>query len=182
MKLYNDKFAPAPALTAENALTNSDFIRFAVLTMSNYRDRLSKMSTLFNIGEKERFTPSEMLHTIVLSDFANSADVYLQSDVYHNEFTKMVNYERVPYWQGTGTDYSFGKVSDIHVNTVSGHEIIASGILAVMFDKDAIGVSNLDRRVTTAYNAKAEFTNTFTKFDCGYFNDTNENFIVYFIA
>lgn len=182
LKLYNDKFAPATALTVGKALTNSDFIRFAVLTMSNYRDRLSKMSTLFNIGGKERFTPSEMLHTIVLSDFANSADVYLQSDVYHNEFTKMDNYERVPYWQGTGTDYSFGKVSDIHVHTVSGHEILASGILAVMFDKDAIGVSNLDRRVTTAYNAKAEFTNTFTKFDCGYFNDTNENFIVYFIA
>ena len=50
-----------------------------------------------------------------------------------------------------------------------------------MFDRDAVGVSNLDRRVTTNYNAKGEFYNNFFKMDCGAFNDLNENFIVFFV-
>ena len=62
-----------------------------------------------------------------------------------------------------------------------GTDIQESGILAVMFDRDALGVTNLDRRVTTQYNAKAEFFNNFYKFEAGYFNDLNENFVVFFV-
>ena len=51
-----------------------------------------------------------------------------------------------------------------------------------MFDRDALGVTNLDRRVTTNYNPKAEFYTNWYKMDAGYFNDTNENFVVFFVA
>lgn len=57
-----------------------------------------------------------------------------------------------------------------------------TGILGVMFDRDALGVSNLNRRVTTNYNPKAEFYTNFYKFEAGYFNDMNENFVVFFVA
>ena len=57
-----------------------------------------------------------------------------------------------------------------------------TGIIGVIFDRDALGVSNLQRRVTTNYNAKAEFYTNFYKFDAGYFNDLNENFVVFFVA
>lgn len=184
LKLYNDKFTKE--LTAENCLSDSDFIRFASYTMGVYTNRLSKMSTLFNVGKKERFTSAEYLHIVMLADFMQSANIYLQSNVFHDEFTKFPNAEIVPYWQGSGTDYSFAKVSDIHVNIDNGSgataEIVASGILAIMFDRDSMGVCNLDRRVTTNYNAKAEFYNNYYKFDAGYFNDLNENFVVFFVA
>lgn len=181
--LYNTKFksgADDVKLTAEHALTDKDFIRFATYTMSVYRDRLTKISTLFNIGGKERFTPPDYLHTILLSDFVAGATAYLQSDTFHDELVKLPDAERVPYWQGSGTDYSFANVSDIHATTASGDEIVVSGVLGVMFDRDALGVANLDRRVTTNYNAKAEFYNNYYKFDAGYFNDLNENFVVFF--
>ena len=45
-----------------------------------------------------------------------------------------------------------------------------------------MGVTSLDRRVTTNYNAKGEFFNNYYKFDAGYFNDLNENFVVFYIA
>lgn len=180
LKLYNDKFNKT--LTAENAIFDPDFVRYASYIMGVYVDRLGTISTLFNVGAKDRFTDKANLHFITLSDFAKSADVYLQSDVRHNELTALPNYQTVPYWQGSGTDYGFAHTSEIHVKIDADTEITATGILGVMFDRDALGVANLDRRVTTAYNAKAEFFNNYYKFDAGYFNDTNENFVVFYVA
>lgn len=186
LKLYKTRFADATALTPELAMTTPEFVRFAVLTMKNYIDRLSKLSSLFNIGGKDRFTPKELLHVVMLSDFRNAADTYLQSDTFHDQYTALPNAETVPYWQGSGTTYSFNEISDIHVNIAqtdgTTEEVAASGILCVMFDRDALGVTNQDRRVTTNYNPKAEFFTNFYKFDAGYFNDANENFVVFFVA
>ena len=182
LHLFKNRFSEFNTLTPEKAVTTPEFIRFAALYMSNYVDRISKISTLFNIGGKERHTPTDMLHFVMLSEFKNAANVYLQSDTFHDEYTRLPNAESVPFWQGSGTDYTFNNTSEIHVNTSSGNEVSASGILAVMFDRDALGVTNMDRRVTTQYNAKAEFTNHFFKYDAGYFNDMNENFVVFFVA
>ena len=178
LKLYND--ANNTNLTGEVAIKTPEFVRFASLVMKNYIDRLSKISTLFNIEGKERFTPKDLLHVVMLADFKNSAETYLQSDTFHDEYTALPNAETVPYWQGSGEDFGFGSISEIIVNTASGNEVEATGILAVMFDRDALGVANLDRRVTTNYNAKAEFWNNYNKFEAGYFNDLAENFVVFF--
>lgn len=190
LKLYNDKFFPAgtggtanpDALTAAKAIYDPDFIRFASYTMGVYVDRLASISTLFNVGGKDRFTDANNLHVIMLSEFAKGADVYLQSDVRHNEVTRLPNYETVPYWQGSGKNYEFDSTSAINVKIDASTTVEINGIVGVMFDRDALGVSNLDRRVTTAYNAKAEFFNNYYKFDAGYFNDTNENFVVFFVS
>ena len=178
--LYNQRYSKS--LSASDAVTDPDFIRFAAYQMGVYKSRMSKISTLFNMGGRERFTPDDMLHVVMLSDFRNAANVFLQSDVFHNQFTQLVNAETVPYWQGSGTGYSFSDIAKINVHTASGQDIEAGGILAVMFDRDALGVTNLDRRVTTNYNAKAEFYSNWYKFDAGYFNDFNENFVVFFVA
>lgn len=184
LKLYNDKYTKT--LTAQAAITDPDFIRFASYIMGLYADRLGKLSTLFNVGKKERFTPADMLHVVMLSDFEKAASTYLYSDTWHNENVKLPAAETVPYWQGSGEDYSFAKTSAINVKINTGAEaataVTASGVLAVMYDRDAMGVCNSDRRVTTQYNAKAEFFNNFYKYDASYFNDLNENFVVFFVA
>ena len=180
--LYKQKYPDATSLTADKAMVTPEFIRFASYTMANYMDRLTRISTLFNIGGRDRFTPKDMLHVVMLSDFRNAADIYLQSTTFHDSYTALPNAETVPYWQGSGSTFGFDKVSSIHVNTTGNIEVMASGILCVMFDRDALGVSNLSRRVTTNYNAKGEFWNNFYKFDAGYFNDQNENFLVFFVA
>ena len=185
LKLYNDKFTKT--LTADNCLTDSEFIKFASYTIGVYRDRLTKISTLFNVGKKERFTPKDRMNIVMLSDFFESSKKYLESKTYHNDLVSLPTAEIVPYWQGSGTDYSFAHVSNIHVNIENPSsrgttvEMNISGILAIMYDKDSMGVCNSDRRVTTNYNAKAEFYNNFYKFDASYFNDLNENFVVFFV-
>lgn len=178
--LYNQKFNKS--LTASEAVTDPDFIRFASYTMTLYVDRLSKISSLFNVGGKDRFTPADMLHIVMLSDFKASATAYLESDTFHNNLVALPESESVPYWQGSGTAYGFADVSKIIVKTATGTDITATGILAVMFDRDAMGVCNSDRRVTTNYNAKAEFYNNYYKFDASYYNDLNENCVVFYVA
>lgn len=181
LTLYNSRFGAT--LSAEEAMTEPAFIRFAAFQIGLYSDRLTRMSTLFNAGGMQRFTPRSLQHIVYLSEFAAAADVYLQSDVFHNEYTRLSTGERVPFWQGSGTGYQFADTSKI-IGTPSsgGTAITVNGILAVLFDRDALGVANFDRRVTTQWNAKAEFTNYFYKQDAGYFNDLNENFVVFFAA
>lgn len=169
-------------LTAENALQNADFIKYANLVINTYRDRISKLSTLFNQGQKSKFTPLANQHLVVLSDLASASKVYLESETLHDDNVKITNYDTVPYWQGSGTTYSFDDVSSIDVAIKDGKstkEIKASGILGVLFDTNAVGVTCQNQRVTTNYNPRAEFYTNFTKFDAGYYNDLNENFIVF---
>lgn len=180
LKLYNEN--KGTTLKAAKAITDPEFIRFASYQMGLYADRMQTVSTLFNVGAKERFTPVDMLHTVLLSDFAKAAQAYLYSDTYNKEQVLLPNAETVPSWQASGKNYDFASVSAINVKSASGEAVNVSGVLGVMFDRDALGVCNLDRRVTTTYNAKAEFFNNYFKFDAGYFNDTNENFVVFFVA
>lgn len=183
LQRYNTQFSKH--LTAAAAIFDADFVRFASYVIALFADRFGSISTLFNVGGKARYTSTDRLHIVLLSEFAKAAQTYLYSDTYHNEFVKLPQAETVPYWQGSGTTYAFADTATIkskktveNVTTETTH----SGILGVMFDRDALGVCNLNRRVTTAYNAKAEFFNNFYKFDAGYFNDTNENFVVFYVA
>lgn len=181
LKLYNDKTGATTKLTAAKAITDPDFIRFASYVMGTYADRLQSISTVFNVGRKERFTPKDMLHVVLLSDFAKAAQTYLYSDTFNRGDVLLPQAETVPFWQGSGQNYEFASTGNINIKESGGKAVEISGVLGVMFDRDALGVCNLDRRVTTNYNAKAEFFNNYYKFDAGYFNDTNENFVVFFI-
>ena len=180
LKMYNDKFGTD--LTADKAITTPEFVRYASFIMGLYKDRLGKISSLFNVGKKDRFTSPDLLHVVLLSEFANSAKAYLQSDTYHDEFVSLPKAETVPYWQGSGVDYGFASTSKIDIKTSSNNTVTCSGILGVMFDRDALGVSNFDRRVTSNWNPKGEFYNNWFKMDSGYFNSLNENFVVFFVA
>ena len=186
LKLYNDAFSGS--LTVANCLYSAEFIRFASMIIGRYIKRMKKVSQLFNTGELPRFTPDDKKHLILHSDFTTAANSYLQSDTFHNEYTRLPGSEDVAYWQGSGTSFAFTDTSAIHViaedpaDSTKTIEITASGILGVMFDHDAAGITNLDKRVTSNYNGKAEFTNYFYKVDCGYFNDLNENAIVFYVA
>lgn len=182
LKLYNDKTGASTKLTAAKAITDPDFIRFASYVMGTYADRLQSISTVFNVGGKERFTPKDMLHVVLLSDFAKAAQTYLYSDTFNRGDVLLPQAETVPFWQGSGQNYEFASTGNINIKEIGGKAVEISGVLGVMFDRDALGVCNLDRRVTTNYNAKAEFFNNYYKFDAGYFNDTNENFVVFFVA
>ena len=177
---YNTNVNTGTALTASNALYSKEFLRFASAQIGLTITRLKKVSRLFNIGGTAKFTPEDYLHVVMLADFVKQSSTYLESDTFHNELVKLPRYEEVAYWQASGTAY--GDNDKISVTTASGHAVTASGILAVLFDHEALGVTNYNRRTTSKYNAPAEFTNYWNKQDASYFNDLDENFVLFYIA
>lgn len=187
LKLYNTQFGltGSDALTKDNCLFVPEFIRFAVRTINLTLSRMRRLSTLFNVGGTPKFTPNDLQHVILLSDFKTSADVYLQSDTFHDEFTRLPKATEVPYWQGSGTGFALGSVGNVHVEVPfndSTKEINISHVLGVAFDHEACMIACLDERTTSNYNGKAEFTNYWRKLECGLIRDENENFVVFFVA
>ena len=183
LKGYNDQ--TGQSLTSAKALTDPNFIKYANLMINTYRSRISQMSTLFNVGGVHKFTPKENQHLVILSDLASASKVYLESDTYNQQNVQLgSNYDTVPYWQGSGTSYAFTDTSSIDVAIKDGastKEIKQSGILGVLFDTSALGVSCQNPRTTTAVNARAEFYTNFNKYDAMYYNDLNENFVVFMV-
>lgn len=180
---FNANRAAPNKVTVANAFSNADFIKYATYQIGLVSERMARMSTLFNVGGKERFTPKDYQRIVMLSDFLASSEIYLLADTQNADKAKLPqNIDTVPYWQGSGTTYSYDDVSRINVKTASGQTVNVTGVIGCIFDKDALGVTNLDRRVTTNYNPKAEFYTNFYKFDAGFFNDLNENFVVFYIA
>lgn len=178
--LYNQE--TGETLTAQEFIHKPEAIRFAVNIFKNYIDRLKRMSVLFNMGGQPRFTPSDRLHVIMLSEFKNAAEVFLQSDTFHEQYTALPGSDTQVYWQGSGSTYDFTDTSSIKIKTALGHDIDASGILAVMFDRDALGLCNKNLEVESNYNPVGKFYNNYYDFECNYFNDHNENFIVFYAA
>lgn len=180
--LYNQFVGSDNAITADEMCKTPEFIRFAINLMTMYKDRMASESTLFNVDGKARFTPEDRLHFVVLSEFASGAKAYLQSDTYHEELVSLPKHEVVPYWQGSGTGFAFTDTSKVYITTASGHDETVTGVLGVMFDSDACAVTNMNRRTTSKYNAKGEFTNLWYKMDAGYLNSLQENFVVFYGA
>ena len=184
LKGYNEQ--TGQSLTSAKALTDPNFIKYANLMINTYRSRISQMSTLFNVGGVHKFTPRENQHLVILSDLASASKVYLESDTYNQQNVQLgSNYDTVPYWQGSGTSYAFTDTSSIDVAIKDGSstkEVKQSGILGVLFDTSALGVSCQNPRTTTAVNARAEFYTNFNKYDAMYYNDLNENFVVFMVS
>lgn len=180
LNLFNAEYTET--LTVDKCLTNPEFIRFATYQIGLYTDRMARISKLFNVGGSERFTPKDKQHTVLLSDFAKASESFLLSNTFNQDKVMLPNHETVPYWQGSGLSYAFSDVSKVNAKLASGVTVEMSGVLGVIFDRDALGVSNLDKRVTTSYNPKAEFYTNFYKFDAGFYNDLDENFVVFFVG
>lgn len=173
------------ALTAANCMLSADFLKYASLRIEKTLARMTRISTLFNIGGQPRFTPKDKQHLILLSDFKAASDCMLQSGVFHDQYTALPNATEVPYWQGSGTGYALSSVANVHVEIPSGgstKEINVGYVLGCAFDEDALMLACLDERTTSNYNAKAEFTNYWRKVECGLLQDNNENFVCFYVA
>lgn len=173
----------ASPTTADKALTDTEFLRFAAMTIAKYKKYVAQASAKYNAGNYITFTPADKLKFIANTEFAKAMDAYLYADTYHNEFVELSGYSEVPFWQGSGTSDGDRLTIDVSVD-VSGTATAVknTGVLAVMFDDEAAAVCNENYRTTSIYNPRGEYTNYFYKYDAMFMNDVEENCIVFTIA
>ena len=175
-------------ITAAAAMSDKNFLRYAALTIKLYVERFRAPSRNFNIADDDdgnvTFTPREYAHLVLHSDLAAGMEVYLQSDTYHDDLVRIGDYEKVPFWQSQGDGYQLATTSRIDCKLASNntHTINRNYIIGVLFDRDALGVLNENRRTTSAYNANGEYWTNFYKVDTSYFNDLAENGIVFVLG
>lgn len=182
---YNAAFGTS--LTAAAAITNVDFLRYAAYTILLYKDRLKAASEVFHIASDTgypTFTPASDLHLVLISNVAKALDVYLQSETFHNDFTEIGSYDTIPFWQSSGANFDTADVTRLDVAPASDNTqtVNRNYIIGVMFDRDAIVMTNENRRTTSAYNANGEYYNNFYKIDTSFINDLAENGIVFTIG
>lgn len=172
--------------TLAEALRDPDFLKFAAKRITQDREFLTIPSTMYTNGTFYNHTPIEDSRLIVLSDLDAGLKFNLYGDTYNQEFVKLDNYKTVPFWQGTGTAMGLLDRANINIKTASSGEADPAvtltgekGIIGILFDRDAAMVCNETPEVRSQYNADGNFTNFFYCYDCSYFNDFDENAIIY---
>lgn len=181
LEVYNTE--TNASLTLANCRRDKEFLRFCAKTIMLYKKRLNSMSTLFNVDGVKTFTPDDHMRFVMLDEFNKDMEIYLESDTFHNEMVALSGFETVPYWQGTGTNYSFADISQMNMK-LDGDEqaTVLNNVVGVIFDIEAVNINNTNYRVTSAYNAKGEFFNYFHKYDYMLFNDFAENGVIFYLA
>lgn len=170
-------------LTANQALRNTEFLKYSSKLINMYITRLRRMSQLFNTEQFQRFTPRDYVRVNMLADFTTAVSSYLEADTFHKELVSLPYYREVPYWQGSGTEYSYSETSLIDVTTSSGNAVKQDGVVCLINDIEAIGMTMDNQRMTSSpHNARGEYTNFFQKADIRYYNDLSENGIVFTVT
>ena len=173
----------ATPITADKALTNKEFLRFASATIAKYKKYVAQASAKYNAGNYITFTPADKLKFVANTEFAKALDAYLYSDTFNEEFVKLDGYSEVPFWQGSGTADGDRLTVDVSVDVNGTATAVKNtGVLAVMFDDEAAAVCNENYRTTSIYNPRGEYTNYFYKYDAMFMNDVEENCVVFTIA
>lgn len=167
-------------LTADQAIIDKGFLAYAGGVIRRYQKLLTKYSSLYNMNGEHNHTPLEMQHLVLLSEFIENCSTYLDSNTFHDEFVKLPYATEIPYWQGTGT--ALADTRKIVIKTSAGHTVSQDNVLGVLFDHDALGIFEDKPTIRTKYINSAEFTNWWFKQKVEFFNDTNENFIVFLLA
>ena len=184
LPLYNATVTTS--IYAADFWTNPDAIRFANKTISLYKKYMTGASTLYNESDYVTFTPEDRLKAVFLSEYVKSAEVYLYSDTFHNEYDKLDGFSEVGYWQGTGKDGGKDSRSAIRGTFVGNNEEKVNGgitgVIAALFDEEAAAVCCENDRTNSIYNPRGEYTNFFYKWDANYMTDNLENCVVFYIA
>lgn len=171
------------SLTASTAMINAEFLRYAVGRIMDIKSFLGDYSTLYNIGGKARFTIPDRLHFEVYSVFASRCKTHLASNTYHEELVKLPLYEEVSAWQGSGTSGSDADRTKLEVTAIDDTgtkvDVTATNVVGVMFDHDACGILQPERKITAIYNPNADVTQQFYKCRTRYFNDFNESAVIF---
>lgn len=169
-----------PTITAAEALESADFLRWATRFINNYITYLSQPSYLFNEGTKIRATQRDNMHIVFNQSFTSAFDVYLQSDVWHNELTSLPYYNTIPWWQGSGnTAPSDADCMSIKVQTKNGDTVEADYVLGFLADREAIGVGLYDQYSAADRNNKERYTSYTRGCQIQNYVDLSENIVVF---
>ena len=164
------------ALTAQTAIYNADFLRFAIMRINNIIDQIQDMSVLYCDGTLPTFTNKENMKIRILSGFQRRLETVVEYAAFHDQFTSVDGaYSTINFWQSEQTPscVTIKRPSD-------GNTWTQNYIVACIHDRDAFGIYQIDENVlTTPVNAAGQYYNQFWHEKQGRFVDTSENMVIF---
>ena len=174
--LYRAINKNAPA-TADGLMNDPDFMRFAISTINTRKDMLQEMSVLNmpDANAMPTFTPLDRMHAFILSGFQRRLETVVEYAAFHDEFVKMKDAENLTYLQNAQSPNSI----DV-LRASDGKNIAVDNIVGIIFDRDACGMyKRMEDTLTTPVNAAGRYYNTYWHLQQLWFNDLQENFVVF---
>lgn len=182
---------PTNTLTVAECLENADFLKYASKEINRTIDNMGKMSTAFNAVGYATFTNKDNLVVEMLSEFASASDMYLQADTFHNELTKLPNYEKIPFWQSSGKAFAFADCSKINIendglkdSTVESDTGVVEqgGIICFLHDIENVMATFGNKRSWEMVNPRSEVVIHGEKAEKGFAVDGHANAVVFYVA
>lgn len=172
----------ATNLTAESALYDEQFLRYAIGQMNMYSKKMRTMSQLFNKEKYVRFTPDDSQMFALINEFQTAMETQVQYAAFHDDYVKKGANIEVPYWQAAQNPYDINlQVRDgIDGANIKKKAVEVKNIVGFLFDKEALGSYRHEEEVlTTPVNARGRYSNTFWHEEQMWFNDLSENGIIF---
>lgn len=173
---YNNLYNPSPALDATTAQASPEFMRWAIGIINTYIDGMQDLSTLYNNGDFETFTPKEDMRVKILSSFNRKLQTVVEYAAFHDQFVRPdIDFTTINYWQ------SAQDPDEVKITRPSDSDSVSRGnVICLIHDRDAMGVYKMDEEVLTSpVNAAGSYYNTYWHEKQLRFIDLSENFICF---
>ena len=192
---YNTLLGAGNEITADAAMHNKEFARYASQEIRKYVKYLGQPSVLYNVGDGNngkvlRATARDNMHVLMLTDLVSLFDAYLLSDSFKDLYD-LPNFSEVAYWQGNKGE-SASNTFDINSSIAvipssedgqqSPTEVEQSGIVCVLADRQAIAVGLNKRRAGSFYNSIDAYSNISSTATMQFIDDLSENGIIFLVA
>lgn len=188
--MYNAAYSSSPVSDVDEAMHNPEFLRYATNVIRKYFKYLSMPNVNYNVGGLVRATQRDNMHFLANTSFVAGLESYLYADTFHDEMVSLNNFTEVAYWQGdlNSDNTSINLPEDVTaINVIPSSEkgqttptaVDQSGIIAVLADRQAIGVGLNKRRSAAFNNVMDDYTTVKMSATIQYYNDLTENGIIF---
>lgn len=190
LKLFNESTGRALKVVDVFKTENFEsFVKFAFSTVNTIADLMTDRNSLFCSQLTDykvlRHTPKERMKFYLYTDLVNKINSEVYSTVFNPDFLKVVDFEKVNYWQAALSPSSINVKRTMlkKDGTLSvGVQSNIDNVFGVLFDEDAAGYTTVNEWAQPSpFNARGGYYNQFWHFTDRYWNDFTENAVIFFI-
>lgn len=189
LSLYNTQYSKSYT-SLRAAMGDKEFYRYTSMVIRNVIKYMSQPSALYNVGDGVgnpmiRATQRDNMHVFLSSDYVSGSNTYLSADTFWKELVALPNYKEFVSLQATGTGTIPTVENNTAINVIPASNasnvntaVSASGIIAIIADREAIGIGYDDRFTATDRNNRNRYTNYTMGATLQYYNDLSENAVI----
>lgn len=184
LTLYNS--ANGTTLTADDALSSKDFLKFMSNSFKKWSNRLTKPRQDLNNAGVTNWVPASSQRIMMLSDIQADIDTNLMAWAYNNDRLEIGAIDQIDSWYSIGVDSGGTATPDnievkgtLGITTGTGENKKDVPVLAVLYDPAMVKIYNRTRKMTQAFNARGLYYNVFSTVEDIYAASPFHNFVVF---